>query len=208
MNEPLANIWNERYSNKAFAYGETPNLFLAEILPQFQAGTALFPAEGEGRNAVYAAQKGWKATAFDISEEGKKKAMQLAQKNNVTIHYELGSLHTLAFESASFDAIICIYAHFPPHLKAEYYSMFDRFLKPGGIVIFEAFSKKHLEYNSINERVGGPKDADSLFSIDEVKSYFPPYDAIILEEKTIELKEGLYHNGQGSVIRFVGRKPF
>ena len=45
-----------------------------------------------------------------------------------------------------------------------------------------------------------------LFSIDEIKSDFDNYEIIELEEKEIELKEGLFHNGQGSVIRFVGRK--
>lgn len=45
-----------------------------------------------------------------------------------------------------------------------------------------------------------------LFSIDEIKSDFDKYEIIELEEKEIELKEGLFHNGEGSVIRFVGRK--
>jgi hypothetical protein len=57
-----------------------------------------------------------------------------------------------------------------------------------------------------NEKVGGPKDVKSLFSIEEIKSDFPNYEFIELVEKVIELNEGLYHNGTGSVIRFLGRK--
>ena len=57
-----------------------------------------------------------------------------------------------------------------------------------------------------NEKVGGPKDVESLFSIEEIKSDFPNYEFIELAEKVIELNEGLYHNGIGSVIRFLGRK--
>lgn len=45
-----------------------------------------------------------------------------------------------------------------------------------------------------------------LFSIDEIKSDFANFDAIELAEKQIELSEGLYYNGKGSVIRFIGRK--
>ena len=45
-----------------------------------------------------------------------------------------------------------------------------------------------------------------LFSIDELKSDFVNYEIIELAEKEIELNEGLFHNGKGSVIRFVGRK--
>jgi hypothetical protein len=76
----------------------------------------------------------------------------------------------------------------------------------GGFIIFEAFSKKHIEYNSKNEKVGGPKDLATLFSIEELKADFPNYEIIELEEKEIELNEGLFHNGTGSVIRFTGIK--
>ncbi|MNL71536.1 hypothetical protein D3C87_1967000 [compost metagenome] len=54
--------------------------------------------------------------------------------------------------------------------------------------------------------MGGPKDIESLFSIEEIKADFPNYEIVELVEQEIELKEGLYHNGTGSVIRFIGRK--
>jgi len=73
-------------------------------------------------------------------------------------------------------------------------------------VIFEAFSKKHLDYLARNEKVGGPKDIDSLFSIEEIKADFSEYEIIELAETEIFLHEGLYHNGYGSVIRFAGKK--
>ena len=73
----MKEFWNERYRQNEFAYGEEPNEFLKEQLAKLQPGSILFPAEGEGRNAVYAAQSGWQVSAFDISEEGKKKAERL-----------------------------------------------------------------------------------------------------------------------------------
>jgi hypothetical protein len=73
MNDPWADRWNERYSKDGFAYGEQPNNYLKEQLEKLQAGSILFPAEGEGRNAVFAARLGWKVSAFDISTEGKEK---------------------------------------------------------------------------------------------------------------------------------------
>jgi hypothetical protein len=39
-----------------------------------------------------------------------------------------------------------------------------------------------------------------------LKSDFPDYEIILLEEKEIELDEGAFHRGTGSVIRFVGKK--
>jgi len=206
MNEPWIERWNDRYSTTEFAYGEQPNNYLKEQLEKLVVGEILFPAEGEGRNAVFAAKLGWTVSAFDISIEGKNKAFRLAETNKVTIDYQVGELQTLNYHTEQFDAIALIYAHFPGDIKSLYHKTLDKYLKKGGSVIFEAFSKRHIDYISKNEKVGGPKDIAMLFSIDELKSDFVNYEIIELVEKEIELSEGLFHNGKGSVIRFVGRK--
>src|SRR6478735_5099585 len=206
MDEAWKERWNERYNKTGFAYGELPNRFLKEQLEKLKPGAILFPAEGEGRNAVFAAKLGWKVFAFDISIEGKNKADQLAKKNNVAIDYQVGEFQTLNYNAEQFDAIALIYAHFPADIKSLYHKALDTYLRKGGFVIFEAFSKKHIEYIARNEKVGGPKEIDMLFSIDELRSDFENYEIIELSEEEIELSEGLFHNGKGSVIRFVGRK--
>ncbi len=200
------NRWDERYNSEQFAYGTEPNHYLKQQLEKIPPGCILFPAEGEGRNAVFAATKGWKVSAFDISTNGQRKALQLAGQHQVTIDYKVGELSALHYENEQFDAIALIYAHFPADIKSSIHQMLHQYLRRGGLVIFEAFSKKHLEYIAKNEKVGGPKDIGSLFSIEEIKADFPDYDVIELMETEIELHEGLFHNGTGSVIRFVGRK--
>nr|WP_315418101.1 class I SAM-dependent methyltransferase [uncultured Pedobacter sp.] len=206
MNEAWVDRWNDRYSTDEFAYGEQPNNYLKGQLVQLETGTILFPAEGEGRNAVFAAKLGWEVSAFDISIEGKNKALQLAENNNVSIDYQLGELQELDYKAEQFDAIALIYAHFPSAIKSTYHKTLSNYLRKGGLLIFEAFSKNHLGYLAKNENVGGPKEIDMLFSMEEIKSDFADFEIIILEEKEIVLSEGLFHNGQGSVIRFVGQK--
>src|SRR5258708_22258642 len=206
MSDPWTDRWNERYSKDEFAFGKQPNNYLKEQLEKINRGTILFPAEGEGRNAVFAAKLGWTVSAFDISVEGKKKADRLAQANHVIIDYQVVEVQEINFEPGQFDAIAFIYAHFPANVKSGYHKTLDKYLRPGGIIIFEAFSKRHLDYVSKNPKVGGPRDLESLFSIEEIKSDFAKYKIIELEEKEIELSEGLFHNGKGSVIRFVGQK--
>jgi 2-polyprenyl-3-methyl-5-hydroxy-6-metoxy-1,4-benzoquinol methylase len=206
MNDLWKERWNERYRQEAFAYGELPNLFLKEQLNQLSVGKILFPAEGEGRNAVYAAKMGWDVYAFDISNEGKKKAQKLAHLNNVSINYQVGELPKLNFSQNQFDTVALIYAHFPPDIKSMYHKLLDKYIRKNGIIIFEAFSKKHFDYVMKNEKVGGPKDIHQLFSIEEIQADFSNYEIIELKEMEVELQEGLYHNGVGSVIRFVGRK--
>lgn len=208
MTDPWTNRWNERYAKEEFAFGTEPNEYLKERLVGLSPGTILFPAEGEGRNAVFAAKLGWKVSAFDISSEGKKKALRLAESNGVTIDYRvLSELDSSEYEPEQFDAIALIYAHFPADIKSSLHRTLAKFLRPNGIVIFEAFSKKHIDYVMKDERVGGPRDIESLFSIQELKADFPNYEILELVEKEIELSEGLFHNGKGSVIRFMGRKP-
>ena len=206
MTDSWLKRWNDRYREKEFAYGTQPNEFLKEQIQKFKTGKILFGAEGEGRNAVYAAKIGWNVSAFDISIEGKNKALELAKENKVSINYQVGLLPYLNFENDAFDAIALIYAHFPPSIKSEYHKLLDKKLKKGGIVIFEAFGKNHLQYRSENPKVGGPPDLDSLFSTEELKLDFENYEVLELVEKEIELSEGLYHNGKGSVTRFIGRK--
>lgn len=206
MTDAWLKRWEDRYSKNEYAYGVEPNEFLKEQLPKIAVGTILIPAEGEGRNAVFAAKLGWAVSAFDISTEGRKKALKLAQENNVMIDYQVGELPALGYKHEQFDAIALIYAHFPAILKSAYHTLLSGYLRKGGIIIFESFSKNHLAYRDKNEKVGGPADIASLFSIDEVKSDFKDYDIITLTEDVITLKEGVYHNGDGSVIRFVGRK--
>ena len=198
--------WNDRFSGNQYAYGEKPNLYLKEQLDKIDKGTILFPAEGEGRNAIYAAKLGWKVSAFDISSEGKNKALQLAKINEVFIDYQIGKLSELDYTMNQFDVIALIYAHFPANIKSNYHKLLDKLLRKNGIIIFEAFSKNHLEYKIKNEKIGGPKDIEALFSMAELKSDFKNYEIIELVEKEIELNEGLYHNGIGSVIRFMARK--
>ncbi|MDN3677664.1 class I SAM-dependent methyltransferase [Flavobacterium paronense] len=199
-------MWNERYMDNEFVYGKEPNLFFKEWIQKFEPGSILMPADGEGRNGVFAAQLGWKVTSTDLSEEGMSKAFELAKEKKVDLEYSVGDLEELQFEPLSFDAIGLIYAHFAAEKKSVLHKKLNDYLKPGGIIIFEAFSKLHLLYNSIDPKVGGPKDFDMLFSTAEIAADFDNYEILLLEEKEITLEEGKYHIGKGSVIRFVGRK--
>jgi SAM-dependent methyltransferase len=202
----MIDFWNERYKQQKFAYGIEANEFLKEVLGNYKLGKILFPAEGEGRNAVFAAKLGWDVNAFDLSIEGKKKADYLASINKVDINYEIGNLDELNYQKESFDAIALIYAHFHPQIKNLYYQTIETYLKKGGVIIFEAFGKNHMTYQNMNPNVGGPNNTEMLFSVNEVQSYFTNYQILELVEKEINLSEGLYHNGLGSVIRFIGIK--
>lgn len=206
MNKMLE-MWDTRYSSEDYAYGVHPNTFFKSIIEKYKPeGKILLPAEGEGRNAIYAAQKGFNVFAFDISLEGKKKALKLSKKEKVKINYEVGEFFELNLINNEFDVAALIFAHFPPQLLSSYHAKIGELIKPNGLIILEGFSKNHLKYRNENPNIGGPNKEEMLFSKEAIRNDFPDFEILQLEEIEVELIEGKYHNGTGSVIRFVGRK--
>ena len=202
----MKNFWDERYGQEEYVYGTDPNRFLANVLGQLKPGKILFPADGEGRNSVYAAQGGWDVFAFDWSSAGKLKADKLAESKGVRIDYRVCSINALPFPEDSFDTVALIYTHFPGEQKEPFLRNVIRLLKSGGVVIMEVFSKGHIAYQKENPGVGGPRDEDLLYSMSEVQQIFHDFTTESLIEEEIELREGKYHNGKGLVIRLIARK--
>lgn len=193
--------WDERYNRKEYVYGSTPNVFFENQLTDLKPGFILLPCEGEGRNALFAAQSNWNVVAFDSSEVGKNKAMALATQNNVSYDYQILDVNEANFEPESFDVIALIYAHFKPQLRSKFHATIQRWLKPGGKIILEAFNPEQLNYNS-----GGPKDLDMLYSTDILYKDFEGMKIELIETSTIVLDEGAFHQGDAAVIRFVAQK--
>ena len=200
-------MWDDRYASNDYAYGISPNDFFKETINKFElTGSIILPAEGEGRNAVYAAKKGIDVTAFDISIEGKNKAIKLAEKENVKIKYEVGDFFDLDLINEEYDSAALIFAHFPPPLLSKYHRKIADLIKPGGIIILEGFSTGHLGLQNANPNIGGPNKIEMLFSKESIQSDFPDFKVIKIEEVEVELNEGAFHNGVGKVIRYIGEK--
>jgi len=199
-------FWEERYGAKEFAYGVEPNVFFEKTVKELKLkGSILLPAEGEGRNAVFAAKMGLDVTCFDMSEQGKLKALKLAELNNVKINYVVGELSEMDFEESSFDVIALIYAHFPPNVKSQYHQKIAKWLKKDGVLILEGFSKNQFEINEEYKQSFGPKKMEMLYTVEEIENDFSRLESIELNEELIDLNEGIHHKGKGSVVRYIGK---
>ena len=196
----MKDFWNERYAEESFAYGVLPNVLFKYELDKIAPGSILLPAEGEGRNAVYAARKGWWVKAFDASTSAKQKALRFSESQRLSIDYRVFDVLKYKDER-QYDVMALIFAHFPAEIRNQAHRHLLQFLKPGGIIIFEAFSKSQLGRSS-----GGPQSLEMLFSTKEIQKEFKDLEFDFLEETEIVLNEGKYHNGKAAVIRFVGRK--
>ncbi|GAB6122127.1 class I SAM-dependent methyltransferase [Dysgonomonas termitidis] len=204
----MNNKWDERYNIEEYRYGEMPNLFFKEIIDALPVGKVLLPADGEGRNGVYAAMRGWSVDAFDQSQQAKEKALRLAHKNNADISYKVINFEDVAqnYVADSYNVIALTYVHLPEQLKAKYHRSLLPLLKTGGHIIIEGFSKDHIKYQQQNPSAGGPPLVDMMYSKQEILSIFDSLEIDLLEEKEIKLAEGIGHNGKASVIRFIGQK--
>lgn len=197
----MEEFWNNRYAEKDFAYGTEPNDFLKDELEKLPAGKILFVCEGEGRNAVFAAKQNWIVEAFDLSQEGKRKAGLLAEQNNVSINYQIADASTIEYPENSFNMVALIYAHFPETIRKSVHERIVSWLKPGGLVVMEAFNPNQLKNTS-----GGPKDLTMLYTKEIMSDDFKDLMVQQISTETIELNEGKYHIGKADVIRFVGKK--
>lgn len=197
----MSEFWNQKYATSDYLYGVEPNEFIKEQLQGLQPGNILFPAEGEGRNAVYAAQLGWNVLAFDASYEARKKALKLASAKDVGLDFRLLDYQTAAFEPEWFDAIGLTFTHLPQPLRSNMHQKYLEWLKPGGTILLEAFTPEQLNYSS-----GGPKAIELLFTREQLEADFKEATSIQIEEKIVTLDEGPGHQGLASVIRCIVKK--
>jgi SAM-dependent methyltransferase len=194
-------FWEARYKEAQYAYGTEPNEFFKLFLDGCQPGKLLLPAEGEGRNAVYAARRGWDVNAFDFSLNARKKAMELAVSTGVSINYFVADIEFYELSEELFDVISLIHIHFPPSTRKYVHRKMINSLKKGGFLVMEAFSKNQLKFKS-----GGPSNVDMLYSVDDLKEDFHLLDIQTLDQVEYEMNEGPFHQGTASVVRLVAMK--
>lgn len=197
----MKEFWNNRYANEDYSYGIEPNEFFKAKLSGLSPGKLLLPGDGEGRNSFYALKLGWDVTAVDYSIEGKNKATKLANSNGFDLNYQIADLKDFKTPSNNYDCIAFTYIHLPPDTRKIVHKNSISWLKKGGTLVLEAFSKDQLKYNT-----GGPKNIEMLFSIEELKSDFADLSILLLEQKEVHLSEGKGHDGMASVIRMVATK--
>ena len=193
-------MWNQRYTGDDFAYGTEPNSFLSQNA-KLLIGPVLSLAEGEGRNAVFLASLGMDVLAVDGSEVGLAKAQQLAASRGLAIRTEVADLATYEPPESSFGSVISISSHLPSVVRKRLHRLVERCLKPGGIILLEAYAKAQLARNT-----GGPKDPDMLMARVEIEKEFPNCESILSLEIEREVVEGKFHTGLASVVQFIARK--
>ena len=196
------NFWDQQFGSDEFKYGKQPNAFLVE-----QAGllapysNILVPGDGEGRNGVWLARQGHQVLAVDASVVGLSKARKLAAECGVTIATEHADLQHW-MPSKSYDAVVLTYVHLLAECRQAIHQNLARALRPGGVLVLEAFSPDQLAKTS-----GGPKNPELLYSLELIRNDF---SGMLQETYGIEcevnLDEGPGHHGPACVTRYIGQR--
>lgn len=197
-------MWDERYSANDTVYGVQPNVFFASQLAMRELGTVCLPCDGEGRNAVHAAAKGWTVRSFDVSPVGVQKAQALAASRGVDIQVEVADALVYAPE-AQFDVVGLVFAHMPEERRAAFHARVWQWVKPGGCMIVEGFHRDQLRLNS-----GGPKRLDMLFHeatfAEDIERAFDDATLVWNARCAQVLDEGPFHQGPAVTCQVVIQK--
>lgn len=195
-------MWDERYQGDDYVYGTTPNDFLRDQVDQLPMGRILCLAEGEGRNAVFLAERGFTVTAVDQSAVGLEKARRLAEQRGVCIDTAVADLAEFPLEPGAWDGIVSIFAHMPPAARRHLHGEVVTGLKPGGVFVLEAYRPKQLEY-----RTGGPPSVELMMDLKGLRAELAGLTFEFADETVREIHEGPLHHGPGAVVQVRARKP-
>ena len=195
-------MWDERFAQPGFVYGDEPNAFLKEQAARWKAGTRLFvPGDGYGRNGRWLARQGFQVHTIDLSPVGVERSRASARSSGLQMKIECADLAKWDWPRDEYDGVAAIFLHLPSDIRPAIHASMLRALKPGGVLIFEAFSPAQLQYKS-----GGPKDVALLYTEEILRCDFAGAEVLELAESVVELQEGPMHSGPGAVVRGVFRK--
>jgi cyclopropane fatty-acyl-phospholipid synthase-like methyltransferase len=199
-------FWDDRYGESGYAYGSLPNQFLTQQQHRLKPGMkTLVVGDGEGRNGVWLATQGLDVLSIDLSPVGLEKAQALANQHQVQLQTLCADLTTWNWVVAEYDLVVSIYVHFAPEVRQRIHRSMLKALKPGGLVVLEAFNPEQLQYQREYDS-GGPPIQEMLYQPEMLRQDFAGGEIMELTETVTELHEGQYHDGKASVIRLVLQK--
>ena len=194
-------MWDERYSGEEYAYGTKPNEFLEENVGHIPKGRVLSFAEGEGRNAVFLAKRGYSVTAVDASIVGLNKARKLAEENGVVVEFVHADLADYDLGEDEWDGIVSIFCPLPSTLRKQLYKRVEAALKPNGVFLLEAYTPEQLKHGT-----GGGNSADVMQTKESLTLELPGLKFRHLVELERDVIEGIYHTGVGAVVQAIASK--
>ncbi|HKN73797.1 MAG TPA: class I SAM-dependent methyltransferase [Candidatus Acidoferrum sp.] len=194
--------WDARHRDSAQNPPAEPASIVSEWLPLLPSGPALDLACGTGRHTLLLAARGqfvnavdWSGAALDILESRARKAKLVVSREDASvlmvarsdgIHLIQANLEGMRLPAAAFSLILCL-----QYLQRSLFSQMGRSLRPGGLLLFETFTREQLNYQ------GGPRNPEYLLEPGELRTAFPELRILFYRE---------LNAGQG-IASLVAQKP-
>lgn len=155
--------WNRRWASRKFLSWCEPSLAVVEEVEGLRPGSALDLGCGEGRNAVWLAQRGWQVTAVDFSGIALARARHLASSRSASVEWLLADLRTYEPPAAAFDLVLYLYVHLPAPGRRLVLRRAAAALAPGGALLVLGHDVANLTAG-----YGGPSDPAVLYTPAEI----------------------------------------
>ena len=162
-----ARAWDERYAAAELVWSAGPNQFVEAELADLPPGRALDVAAGEGRNAIWLAERGWEVTAVDFSLVGLDKGRQALalHPRGRDLHVDWVHADVLEYDAGTvpYDLAVVAYLQLVEGERREAVRRAFDSLTVGGTLFVVAH-----DTSNVTEGTGGPSDAAVLFTADDV----------------------------------------
>lgn len=160
--------WDRRYAETGLLWSATPNRFLVAEVAELPRGRALDLACGEGRNALWLAELGWRVTAVDFSEVAIAKARERAEREGARVDFVCADLLEYEPEREAYDLVLVLYLHVPASERRLVLGNAAAALAPGGTFLLVGH-----DLSNPSEGVGGPSDRALLYTHDDIVAELP-----------------------------------
>lgn len=155
--------WDERYGAAELVWSSGPNELLPAEVAGWPPGRALDFACGEGRNAIWLAEQGWKVTGVDFSAVGLEKAARIAEARQVQVDWVEADVTRWDPPPAAYDLVAVFYLQLAGDDRRAALARAAAAVAPGGSLLFVAHDADNLARGH-----GGPQDPSVLYRADEV----------------------------------------
>lgn len=182
--------WDRRYADHPWPWSREPNVFLVGEVGAMAPGRALDLACGEGRNAIWLAERGWQVTGVDFSQVAIDRARELAGERGVEADFRRVDLLSWEPDPAAFDLVVAFYMQLFAPERARVLAAGVRALAPGGTLLVVAHDLDNLEHGW-----GGPPMPEVLYTVAAVVAEVAPLEIVRAEQVTraVETDEGVRH---------------
>lgn len=155
-------MWDERYAAAERVWSAGPNREVERIVAGWPPGRALDLGAGEGRHALWLAEKGWQVTAVDFSAVGIDRGRREAESRGLAVDWVVEDVTAWQPpEGTAYDLALVAYLHIPE----DVFSRLGRWLAPGGALVVVGHALRNL-----TEGVGGPQDPTLLHTTEQLRA--------------------------------------